>query len=95
MIKAGSGADLCFAAGTSSEAHMAGAIEALCDAGVDIIVDDVSYDRGPAFQDGVIARAINTVVGEGSLYFTAAGNGGNLNDGTSGCGKATTQRETC
>ena len=78
------GADLYFASGTSSEAQMAANIGALCAAGADIIVDDLQFADDPAFQDGLISRAISSVVGQGCLYFVAAGNGGNLNDGTSG-----------
>src|SRR5262249_51203519 len=52
--------------------------------GCQILVDDVSYFREPVFQDGDIAQAVNTVVASGALYFSAAGNEGNLNDGTSG-----------
>ena len=78
------GAELYFAQGTSGEAQMAANIRALCARGADIIVDDLSYDRDPAFQDGVISQGISAAVTDGCLYFAAAGNGGNLNDGTSG-----------
>jgi subtilisin family serine protease len=50
----------------------------------DIIADDVSYSDEPAFQDGVIARAVNDVTQDGALYFSSAGNEGNLTNGTSG-----------
>ena len=50
----------------------------------DVIVDDVSYSDEPAFQDGVIAKAVNDVTQDGALYFSAAGNGGNITNGTSG-----------
>jgi Subtilase family len=49
-----------------------------------IIVDDVYYDNEGAFQDGIIAQAINTVTAAGALYFSAAGNSNNLERGTSG-----------
>ena len=78
------GADLYFASGNSGKAQMAANIEAVCAAGADIIVDDLQYSDDSAFQDGLISRAISSVVGQGCLYFSAAGNGGNLNDGTSG-----------
>ena len=55
-----------------------------CPAGADIIVDDIGYLLAPAFQDGVIAQAVSAVVADGCSYFSSAGNGGNLNDGTSG-----------
>ncbi len=50
----------------------------------DIIADDVSYSDEPPFQDGVIARAVNDVTQDGALYFSSAGNEGNLTNGTSG-----------
>lgn len=50
----------------------------------DIIADDVSYSDEPAFQDGVIAQAVNDVTQDGALYFSSAGNEGNLTNGTSG-----------
>ena len=60
------------------------AIEALCEAGADVIVDDVCYHSVAAFQDGIVAQGINGAAADGCFYFSAAGNGGNLNDGTSG-----------
>ena len=78
------GAELFFATGFGGAAEMAQNIEALCDAGADIIVDDIGYLLAPAFQDGVIAQAVSAVVAKGCYYFSSAGNGGNLNDGTSG-----------
>lgn len=50
----------------------------------DIIVDDVSYSDEPAFQDGVISKAVNDVTQDGAMYFSSAGNEGNLTNGTSG-----------
>ncbi len=44
----------------------------------DIIVDDVTYFEEGAFQDGPIARAVNTVTTSGALYFSSAANSGNL-----------------
>ena len=78
------GAELYFATGRGGEARMAENIEALCDAGADVIVDDIFYFREPAFQDGVIAKAVNEAVSDGCFCFSAAGNAGNLNDGTAG-----------
>jgi hypothetical protein len=51
--------------------------------GCDIIVDDVSYSDEGVFQDSVIARAVNDVTADGALYFSSAGNGGNVTNGTS------------
>ena len=71
-------ADLYFAAGLRvGQAQFAKNVEALCDAGADIIVDDIIFYREPAFQDGLVSRAINTVVSDGCIYFSAAGNNGN------------------
>jgi subtilisin family serine protease len=50
----------------------------------DIIADDVGYSDEPAFQDGVIARAVDDVTQDGALYFSSGGNEGNLTNGTSG-----------
>ena len=56
-------------------------VEALCDAGADTIVDDVVFFAEPAFQDGPIGQAINSVVSRGCIYFLSAGNNGNLDSG--------------
>jgi subtilisin-like proprotein convertase family protein len=79
------GADLGFATAFTSDASFADNIRALrTQAGCDIIVDDVVYFNEPAFQDGPIARAVNDVTAAGALYFSSAGNEGNVADGTSG-----------
>jgi hypothetical protein len=65
-------------------ADLANNIRALANAGAKIIVDDVYWTSAPAFQDGVIAQAVNEVTSKGVLYFSSAGNSGNYNDGTSG-----------
>ena len=85
-----------FATGFNSIASFAQNIGALRAAGCDIIVDDVSYYEESPFQDGqdpgvvsntnggLITQAVKAVSASGGLYFSAAGNAGNLNDGTSG-----------
>ncbi len=78
------GAELFFAAGLSGKARAARNIEDLCAAGADVIVDDIGYLTAPVFQDGVIAQAISAAAADGCHYFSAAGNAGNLNDGTAG-----------
>src|SRR5262249_21473933 len=52
--------------------------------GCDVIVDDVKYFAESPFQDGIIAQAVNAVAASGALYFSSAGNAGNLRDKTSG-----------
>ena len=59
-------------------------IEALCDAGANVIVDDTGYFVEAAFQDGIVAQGVNAAVADGCYFFSAAGNDGNLNDSTSG-----------
>jgi len=78
------GADLYFATGVVSRASMATNIQALADAGCNIIVDDVTYYTEGTFQDGIITQAVNNVTAKGALYFSSAQNSGNLDSGTSG-----------
>src|SRR5262249_19520074 len=78
------GAKLYFATANNSQANFANNIIALRAAGCDIIVDDVTYFAEGAFQDGTVAQAVNTVVANGAMYFSSAGNSGNLTNGTSG-----------
>ena len=78
------GANLYFATADISEASFASNILALKSAGCDIIVDDVFYFDEPVFQDGIVAQAVNTVTTGGALYFSSAGNEGNVDAGTAG-----------
>ncbi len=78
------GATLGFATAFTDEASFAQNILDLAADGCNIIVDDVIYLDESAHQDGPVAQAVNTVTGAGVLYFSSAGNEGNLNDGTSG-----------
>ncbi|MEM9592950.1 MAG: S8 family serine peptidase [Acidobacteriota bacterium] len=78
------GADLFYATGVGGQAQMAQNILDLAAAGCDIIVDDILYLAEPVFQDGVIAQAVDQVVAAGVMFFSAAGNSGNLTNGESG-----------
>jgi subtilisin-like proprotein convertase family protein len=50
----------------------------------DVLVDDVAYLSESPFQDNLIADAVNQVTAAGALYFSSAGNEGNLDAGTAG-----------
>jgi hypothetical protein len=79
------GATLGFATANGGQAQFAQNIVDLRNIlGCHVIVDDVFYLAEPVFQDGIIAQAVNTVVDSGALYFSSAGNSGNLDDNTSG-----------
>ncbi len=77
-------AQLYFATAFHSDLDFANNIIMLQQAGCKVIVDDVSYSNEGAFQDGVIAQAVNQVTAAGSIYFSSAANSGNLTRGTSG-----------
>ena len=78
-------AQLFFATANTSEAGFATNIKKLRETyACDIIIDDVEYLDEPAFQDGIVAQAVNTVTSEGAMYFSSAGNSGSLVKGTSG-----------
>lgn len=76
-------AQLFFATGSGGPAAMANRILALQSAGCTIIVDDVGYATESPFQDQEISTAVQTVSDAGVLYFSAAGNSGSLDKGTS------------
>lgn len=70
------GADILFATASEGPASFAANIDALVDAGADIIVDDIFYFAEPMFQDGVIAQAAARAVEAGVPFFSAVGNHG-------------------
>ena len=72
------GASLSFASALNGIASYASNIQALAAAGAKVIADDVLYLAEPMFQDGIIAQAVNQVVGGGAAFFSAAGNQGRL-----------------
>ncbi len=78
------GAELYFATAFGGMASFAENIEALCEAGADVIVDDVYYFLEGPFQDDIISQGVNAAVADGCFYFSAGGNAGNKNDGTAG-----------
>jgi hypothetical protein len=88
------GAQLYFATANTSITSFAQNIRDLRTAGCDIIVDDVFYFVESPFQDGqlvasntnggVVTQAVNDVTADGALYFSSAGNSGNLTQSTSG-----------
>lgn len=78
-------AELGFATAFNGDASFADNIKKLrFDLGCDVIVDDVIYFNESPFQDGIIARAVDAVVADGAMFFSSAGNQGNVEDGTSG-----------
>ena len=78
------GASLFFATADVSEASFAQNILNLRTAGCDIIVDDVFYFDEPVFQDGIVAQSVASATADGALYFSSAGNEGNIDSGTAG-----------
>ena len=79
------GAALGFATAFNGDASFADNIRALrSQEHCDVIVDDVFYFNEAAFQDGPIAQSVNAVTADGALYFSSAGNEGNVGDGTAG-----------
>jgi hypothetical protein len=77
-------AQLFFASAFISEAGFATNIKRLRDApnNCDIVIDDVSYSDEGVFQDSVVAQAVNYVTASGGLYFSSAGNEGNIDRAT-------------
>ncbi|HYV06583.1 MAG TPA: S8 family serine peptidase, partial [Blastocatellia bacterium] len=91
------GAQLFFATANPMISVFAQNIRDLRTAGCDIIVDDVFYFVETPFQDGqapsvvsntnggLVTQAVKDVTAAGALYFSSAGNQGNLTDSTSSC----------
>jgi hypothetical protein len=68
------GSELYFRTGFFTNTDFAKGIKDLRDAGCNIIVDDMTYMNEPFLKDGVVAKTVDTVVGEGVTYFSATGN---------------------
>ena len=87
-------AQLYFATANTGITVFAQNIRDLRTAGCDIIVDDVFYFVETPFQDGqtapsntnggVVIQAVNDVTTAGAMYFSSAGNSGNVDQGTAG-----------
>ncbi|MEV6878914.1 S8 family serine peptidase [Amycolatopsis sp. NPDC051128] len=78
-------AALGFASAFNSDAGFADNIRKLrFESHCDVIVDDVIYFKESPFQDWIIAQAVNDVTADGALYFSSAGNEGNVASGTAG-----------
>jgi hypothetical protein len=65
---------LAFYTAFESAEDFAAGIEALANAGSNVIVDDVIYFAEPMFLDGPIAQAADHVKARGVAYFSSAGN---------------------
>ncbi|PEN13785.1 hypothetical protein CRI94_06870 [Longibacter salinarum] len=71
------GADLAFHTATGGRAAFADAIRSLAASGSRVVVDDILYLNEPAYQDGIVTRAIDEVVRQDDVvYVSAAGNTG-------------------
>ncbi len=78
------GAKVYFSTCGDTEAQMAANIIALHNAGCQIIVDDIAFFDESPFQDGVVAKAVDTVTAAGAYYFSSATNNGNYDSSESG-----------
>lgn len=74
------GADIVVAGLGDSRAATAQSVKDLANAGVDIIVDDISWSGEPSFQKGIIAQQVDLAKQKGILYFASAGNGNSVQE---------------
>ena len=68
------GASLAFNSGFNGAQSFAQGIQNLASAGANVITDDLTYFDEPVFNDGVIAKAAESVVNAGVFYTSSAGN---------------------
>ena len=68
------GAALEFASGSNGLFSFADNVRALRSAGSTVIVDDLSYLDEPFYQEGPVDLSIDSVVAQGAVYATSAGN---------------------
>jgi uncharacterized repeat protein (TIGR01451 family) len=81
------GATLGFASSGNTQAQFAQNIRDLANPAIGactIIVDDIGFFKESPFQDNDVAEAVNVVTAAGVAYFSAAGNEGNISEGTGG-----------
>ena len=70
------GAELSFHSAGGSRREFAGGIEALCNSGASVVVDDVLFLSESSYQDDLPALAASTCVEQGVAYLSALGNDG-------------------
>ena len=68
------GAELYFATGLGGPARFAANLEALCQTGAGVIVDDLFDYQKTIYQGGLMAQAVNAAVRSGCVYVSAASN---------------------
>lgn len=68
------GATLLFHTGFPTSLNTIQAIQALLDAGVDILFDDIGFLAEPVFEEGPVAQAVHDATESGVVYVTSAGN---------------------
>jgi len=68
------GARIDFATGHGGPEQFAANIRRLARLGAKVIVDDVTYQNEPLYQEGVVGKAVADVVAAGVSYFASAGN---------------------
>src|SRR6185312_15500690 len=71
------GAKLAFRTGFVNASDFALGIKQLQEDSCNVIVDDITYITEPFYQDGVVAKAVDSAAAKGVAYFSAAGNYGN------------------
>ena len=67
-------AELYFGTGLGGPAQFAANLEALCQAGADVIVDDLFDYQTTIYQGGVMSQGIRAAVGAGCVYVSVADN---------------------
>lgn len=81
------GAKLLFADAGQHDYGMSESIDALAEAGADVIVDDITWPQEPMYQQGFISLAIERAKAQGIAYFTSAGNSTSLGSAGDSAGR--------